>query len=225
MIGKLAAPEYELEERNRWREMQTRIRKKRFTFFRERIASLPRPLIILDVGGTQEFWEKMEFICDDVEVVLYNLFPIVTTYSGLSSKRGDARNMHEFGNQAFDAVFSNSVIEHVGSYKQQQQMAQEVRRVGKRYCVQTPNRYFPIEPHVLLPFFQFLPFGLQVFILSHFRSPWGWKLTSKREAVSYLRGIRLLTEKEIRSLFPEAKIYKERFLGMTKSFLVYYGGS
>ncbi|HLG65508.1 MAG TPA: class I SAM-dependent methyltransferase [Ktedonosporobacter sp.] len=225
MAGRLAMPQYELEERNWWRELQTRIRKKRFAFFRERIASLPRPLIILDVGGTQEFWEKMEFLCDDVEVVLYNLFPIVTTYPGLSSKQGDARDMHEFGDQAFDVVFSNSVIEHVGSYEQQRQMADEVRRVGKKYCVQTPNRYFPIEPHVLLPFFQFLPFKLQVFILSHFRSPWGWKVTSRQEAVSYLQGIRLLTEKELRSLFPEAQICKERFLGVTKSFLVYYGGS
>ncbi|HZO73295.1 MAG TPA: class I SAM-dependent methyltransferase [Ktedonobacteraceae bacterium] len=223
MTSKLAMPEYELEERNWWREIQTRIRKKRFIFFSALIASLPRPCAILDVGGTQEFWEKMEFLCDDVEVTLYNLFPIVTTYPGLNSKQGDARDMHEFGERAFDVVFSNSVIEHVGSYEQQRQMADEVRRVGKKYCVQTPNRYFPIEPHVLLPFFQFLPFGLQVFILSHFRSPWGWKITSRQEAVSYLRGIRLLTEKELKSLFPEAKIYKEKFLGMTKSLLVYYG--
>ncbi len=223
MTDKLVAPECKREEHNLWRRLQTRIRKRRFTFFRELIASLPRPLAILDVGGTQEFWEKMEFICDDVEVTLYNLFPIITTYPGLRSQQGDARDMREFGEQAFDVVFSNSVIEHVGSYKQQQQMAEEVRRIGKRYCVQTPNRYFPVEPHVLLPFFQFLPFGLQVFILFHFRSPWGWKIGSRQEAVDYLQGIRLLTEKELRSLFPEARIYKERFLGMTKSFLVYYG--
>lgn len=223
--GKPAAPECEPEKQNRWRKLQTRIRKKRFTFFRELIASLPRPLAILDVGGTQEFWEKMEFIRDDVEVVLYNLFPIIATHPGLSSKQGDARDMHEFEDRGFDVVFSNSVIEHVGSYEQQRQMAEEVRRVGKKYCIQTPNRYFPVEPHVLLPFFQFLPFRLQVFILSHFRSPWGWKLTSRQEAIDYLRGIRLLTEKELKSLFPEARIYKEKFLGMTKSFLIYYGWS
>lgn len=223
MTGKPPVLECELVEQNWWREVQTRIRKKRFLFFRGLVASLPRPLAVLDVGGTQEFWEKMEFICDDVAVVLYNLFPIVTTCPGLSSRQGDARDMHEFGDRAFDIVFSNSVIEHVGSYEQQRQMADEVRRVGQRYCVQTPNRYFPVEPHVLLPFFQFLPFGLRVFILSHFRSPWGWKITSRQEAVNYLRNIRLLTEKELKSLFPEARIYKEKFLGMTKSFLVYYG--
>lgn len=222
---KLAVPKREQEPYNWWRKLQTSMRKKRFTFFRDLVAPLPRPLAILDVGGTQEFWEQMEFICNDVEVVLYNLFPIVITRPGLSSKRGDARDMHDFGQQAFDIVFSNSVIEHVGSYEQQRQMADEVRRVGKRYCVQTPNRYFPVEPHVLLPFFQFLPFGLQVFILSHFSTPWGWKLASRQEAISYLKGIRLLTEKELRSLFPEARIYREKFLGLTKSFLVYYGWS
>ena len=223
MTDKLTIPAAVQVEHNRWYTLQTSIRKKRFAFFKGLITTLPRPLSILDVGGTQEFWEKMEFICYDVELVLYNLSPITTGYASLTSIVGDARDMRAFVNQEFDVVFSNSVIEHVGSYQQQRRMAEEVRRVGKRYCVQTPNRYFPIEPHVLLPFFQFFPFKLQVFLLSHFRSPWGWKLANKQEAIDYVRGIRLLTEKELKKLFPEATIYKEKFLGMTKSFLVYYG--
>ncbi len=206
-----------------WHELQTKIRKKRFTLFKRLMSSLPRPLSILDVGGTQEFWEKMEFIHNDIEIILYNLSPIETTYPVLVSMVGDARDMSEFVNQEFDVVFSNSVIEHVGSYSQQHRMAEEVRRVGKRYCVQTPNRYFPIEPHVLLPFFQFFPFELKIFLLSHFKSPWGWKITSRQEAIRYVRGIRLLSEKELRQLFPEARIYKEKFLGLTKSFILYHG--
>jgi len=204
-----------------WRVLQTKIRQKRFDFVKSFISSLPLPLSVLDIGGTQEFWEKVKFIRDDVKVVVYNLSSAEMAYPSLISMAGDARNMQEFKDKEFDIAFSNSVIEHVGTYEQQRQMAEEVRRVGKRYFVQTPNRYFPIEPHVLLPFFQFLPFGLKVFLLAHFKSPWGWKISSRLEAVQYVSEIRLLTEKELRSLFPDAKIYKEKFLGLTKSFIAY----
>lgn len=210
-------------ERNPWRRLQTMIRKRRFAFFQRLLAPLPRPFRLLDVGGTQEFWEKMEFTEENVAVLLYNLMQVETTHPGLKSMAGDARQMREFDDQEFDVVFSNSVIEHVGSFEQQLQMAHEVRRVGKRYCVQTPNRYFPLEPHVLLPFFQFFPFWLKVFILSHFRTPWGWKLSGRAEAIAYVREIRLLNEQELRLLFPGAQIYREKMLGMTKSFLVYKG--
>ncbi len=216
-------PEEPVKKQNIWRAIQTQIRRRRFTFFRSLISSLPRPLNILDVGGTQEFWEKVGFIKPDISIVLYNLTQVDTPYPQMKSMAGDARNMQEFKDKEFDVLFSNSVIEHVGTYQQQRQMAEEVQRVGKRYCVQTPNRFFPIEPHVLLPFFQFLPFGVKVFILANFRTPWGWKLANKQEAIDYVHEIRLLTEKELRILFPGAKIYKEQILGLCKSFTVYKG--
>ncbi|SRR5579875_2085059 len=217
------ADEKVVNKQNTWRALQTKIRKRRFEFFKSFIASFPRPLSILDVGGTPEFWEKMEFIRDDINVVIYNLSSFEIAHPSLRSVIGDARNIQEFKDQEFDIVFSNSVIEHVGTYEQQRQMAEEVRRTGKRYFVQTPNRFFPIEPHVLLPFFQFFPFRFKVFILTHLRSPWGWKISSREEAVQYVNEIRLLTEKEMRKLFPDARIYKEKFLGFTKSFIAYRG--
>ncbi|MEM2045934.1 MAG: class I SAM-dependent methyltransferase, partial [Candidatus Bathyarchaeia archaeon] len=55
---------------------------------------------------------------------------------------GDARCM-PFKDKSFDVVFSNSVIEHVGNYDDQKMCAEEIRRVGKCYFVQTPNFYFP----------------------------------------------------------------------------------
>jgi len=57
----------------------------------------------------------------------------------------------------FDGVYSNAVIEHVGDRQAQQQMAQEIMRVGKRWFVTTPNRWYPFEFHLRLPLVTWLP--------------------------------------------------------------------
>lgn len=193
-------------------------RKKRFEFFKTLIAPLPRPLHILDVGGMPVFWEYMEFTEDDVKITSYNTEPIETTSANITSMVGDARDMHEFKDKEFEVVFSNSVIEHVGTYDQQRKMAEEIERVGKRYIVQTPNRYFPIEPHAFFPFFQFFPLGLKVFVAAH-APDLGWRVAH----IGELTTIRLMTEKELRRVFPGAKVYKEKFLGLTKSLTIYKG--
>ncbi len=206
-----------------WYRLQTYLRRRRFRFIQRLLAELPPGYELLDVGGTQEFWRQVNFRPESGSIVIYNLKESDITEPSMTSMVGDARDMHEFPDKRFDLVFSNSVIEHTGSYQQQEQMAREVQRVGKRYCVQTPNRYFPIEPHVLWPCFQFLPRRWQIGILTSSRSPWGWRIASEQEAERYVDGIRLLSEKELQALFPEARIYREKFLGLTKSFFVYSG--
>ena len=202
----------------------TKLRRKRFLIFNSLIANLPRPLNILDVGGTQIFWERMGFIEEpDVKIVLLNLSRVEVTYKNFTSVQGDARSMGAFTDQEFDVVFSNSVIEHVGGYDQQCQMAKEVKRVGKSYFIQTPNRFFPIEPHFLLPFFQFFPVGLKIFLVRHFDIGWYKKTPDKQKAAQLVSSIRLLTEKELRKLFPGANIYKEKLFSLTKSLIVYEG--
>ena len=69
----------------------------------------------------------------------------------------DATNLHEFGDASFDIAFSNSVIEHLSTFENQARMAAEVRRVARAYWVQTPNFWFPIEPHFLVPAWHWLP--------------------------------------------------------------------
>lgn len=193
-------------------------RRKRFAFFKSLIASLPRPLHILDVGGKQAFWELMGFIRDDIQITILNTEPEETTFPNITCIVGDARDTREFKDKEFEVVFSNAVIEHVGNLEQQHSMAAEIQRVGKRYIVQTPNRYFPIEPHVLIPFFQFFPLNLKMYIATHTPS-WGWKTSHLEE----LSTIRLMSEKELRNLFPRARVYKENFLGLIKSFIMYKG--
>jgi hypothetical protein len=201
-----------------------KLRRKRFALFNALLAPLPRPLSVLDVGGEQVFWERMGIAADsNLRFVIYNVFKDEVTHPNFTSMAGDARDMKEFADKQFDVVFSNSVIEHVGSYEQQSRMAGEVRRVGKRFFLQTPNRYFPVEPHFLFPFFQFLPVRLRVFLIRHLNITYSRKKWTEEEALEIVREIRLLTARELRAMFPGAAIHRERLLGLTKSFMVYDG--
>lgn len=126
----------------------------------------------------------------------------------------------------FDVVFCSSVIEHVTlpksevwlerstrrfrehSWRRQQEFASEIRRLGRGYFVQTPNRYFPIESHTWLPFVGWLPRRLVVPLLR----------LSNRVWVKQTRpDWNLLTACELARLFPDGRVVRERFLGLTKS--------
>ena len=153
-------------------------------------------------------------------VTVLNVNKMKCELPGFKGLVGDARAMPQFKPHEFDVVFSNSVIEHVGTIEDQRSMAEEVRRVGKFYFVQTPNFFFPIEPHFLFPFFHWLPLTMRAWLLSRFDLGWYKKAGSLDEAISTVRQIRLLTYRELKHLFPEAMIVRERFLGLTKSFMV-----
>jgi hypothetical protein len=102
-------------------------------------------------------------------------------------------------------------------------MVQEVKRVAKRYFLQTPNRNFPLEPHFLVPFFQFLPVATRVWLVRHFDVGWYKKIADPQQARELVESIRLLNKSELVRLFPEATLYEEKLLGLTKSYVVYGG--
>lgn len=122
---------------------------------------------------------------------------------------GDGTRL-QFGDSEFGAVFSSSTIEHVPK-ELQPAFAAEIRRVGRRYFVQTPNRYFPIEPHYQFPLFQFLPRRVQRALNSRFSL--GWRKKGEWEDIT------LLTARDLRRLFPDAEIHRERVFGLTKSLM------
>ena len=62
-----------------------------------------------------------------------------------------------FEDDAFDVAFSNAVIEHVGGEEEQRQFVAELCRVAPRVFLSTPNRWFPIETHTLVPFAHWFP--------------------------------------------------------------------
>ncbi|MBW4670889.1 MAG: methyltransferase domain-containing protein [Cyanomargarita calcarea GSE-NOS-MK-12-04C] len=212
--------------------LSTKLRKRRFAFFNSLLKTLPKPLKILDVGGRENIWLKEGFcnkeVAKNVEITIINFENETnkiahSNISNIKALIGNATNMEHFADNAFDIVFSNSVIEHVGDYEAQRQMAMEVQRVGKRYFIQTPNRYFPIEPHFLFPFFQFLPLWAKMFLITHFNLGWRPKTTDKAAAKELVTSVKLLTKKELVELFPKAAIFEEKFLGLTKSLIAYDG--
>jgi hypothetical protein len=206
------------DNRNR-NSVATKMRRKRAALFEKLIASLESPVRVLDVGGTESYWKMINPAGSYKTIVtLLNLQAVNTSLPNCTSIQGDARNL-DFEDGSFDVVFSNSVIEHVGGYEDQSAMAKEVCRVGKRYFVQTPSKHFPIEPHFLFPFFQFLPFELKVWLLRNFRLGWFPKTPNEASARQIVQEIRLLGRREFIRLFPGAKIYEEKIFGLTKSFI------
>lgn len=205
--------------------LATTMRKRRFAFFLSLLSTVPRPIRILDVGGTQEFWDIMGVdALGDVRVTLLNLAAPPVNAANFESVAGDARDLSRYPDSSFDVVFSNSVIEHLGpDFADQQRMADEIRRVAKRYFVQTPNRYFPLEPHFLTPGFQFYPLDLRVWLVSNFSVGWYKRIPDKAEAKREVESVSLLSRDDLRRLFPGARIYQERIVGLTKSFVAYGG--
>ena len=81
------------------------------------------------------------------------------TYPHIPYIQGDACAL-PFEDGAFDIVFSNAVIEHVGGRDRQRQLVSEAIRVGRRVFITTPNRRFPVEVHTRLPLVHWLPDAL-----------------------------------------------------------------
>jgi hypothetical protein len=204
--------------------LSNRMRAKRFRLFLALLDQVTPPIRLLDVGGTPTFWSMRDpRWMERLDVTCLNLEELPSEAPRVRSIVGDARDLSRFGDRAFDVAFSNSVIEHVGGADSRRRMAQEIRRVARRYFVQTPNRYFPIEPHFVFPFFQFLPRRVRIWLLLHFDIGWSRRKTERVAAERVVDAIELIGEGELRRLFPEARIYREKFYGFTKSLIAYHG--
>jgi SAM-dependent methyltransferase len=174
---------------------------------------------ILDIGGTPEYWSLLP---ERPRVTLLNTPRARADVGETSWVAGDGRSL-PFRDGSFDVVFSNSVIEHVGDAASQERFAREVARVGRRYWVQTPNRWFPVEQHLLTPFVHWLPRPWQRKVVPCCNL---WSLlvrvTPDRRRFyieHYLTDVRLLAFGEVRALFPGSRIIRERVCGLTKSFI------
>jgi hypothetical protein len=175
-------------------------------------------MTVVDLGGRLEWWRRAPVRPKHVHVV--NLeSPDGEEPDWGSFTRGDACDLPAaVRERRYDLVFSNSVIEHVGGHAQRVRFADAVNLLAGRHWVQTPYRYFPIEPHVLFPGFQFLPVGARAAVAGR------WPLshtppTDHRAALRLALGVELLSRSEMAYLFPHSRIESERFARLAKSLL------
>lgn len=122
---------------------------------------------------------------------------------------------------SFDLAYSNSAIEHLGTFERQHQFARQMLRLGRRVYCQTPDRWFPIEPHYLAVFLHWLPAGWFGHRAHRWLTAQGLAQRPNAERSAEIRrreAIRLLTKKELQELFPGCQIRVERFCGWPKSY-------
>lgn len=193
----------------------------------ERLAALfgiQPDWLVLDVGGTPAIWD----LCPVRPrlVILNQPRAREPVPPGVLYVDGDGASL-PFPDKTFDLVFSNSVIEHLGSPEAMARFASEIRRTGRRYVVQTPDAASPVEPHLYTPFLHWLPRRWQRALAPRFSL---WSLISAASADQrefyirhYLEEIRLLRHSDMQRLFPEARILRERFCGLPKSLIAVSG--
>ncbi|HLH47436.1 MAG TPA: hypothetical protein VKV25_09765 [Acidimicrobiales bacterium] len=190
------------------------------------VAAFPElsAMSVLDLGGTEHFWESA--VARPSSVVLLNPDEQPTTLPWIRSVAGDACDPPaDIRATQFDLVFSNSTIEHVGGHLRRRQFADTVRTAAPRAWVQTPNRYFPLEPHWVLPAGQFIPPRPRAAIVRR------WPLRPRgfprdvRTALNEIMDIELLSRAQLAWYFPEATIRSERVLGLAKSLIAVIGAA
>ena len=184
-----------------------------------------RRLKVIDVGGAPGFWKTLQSDMP-ADVTMLNIAPDPAAPArhgqiAFASVAGDARDMARWGDREFDLVISNSMIEHVGQWGDIVRATSEMRRLAGHGWVQTPAFGFPVEPHFALPLVHWLPVQLRAAILPHLPHQGYEHLDagSVGDARRAVEEINLLTAREMRFLFPQADLLRERVIGLTKSFI------
>ena len=191
-------------------------REKKYKLFLEKIQPKDNDTI-LDIGGgnglflEQKYQHKSNIICLDLE-----LEPLLVTkekYPEIQCILADATAL-PIKDSSVPIVFSNAVIEHVGNRENQKQYANEILRVAKKFFVTTPNKFFPIEFHYRIPFYQFIPKIIQRWLNNKF-SVGLW----------YNKGIwediYLLSYRQLKKLFSKNTVIKLNTTFISESLICY----
>ena len=196
-------------------EISRRSRAKRAGLLR-RVFNLTPDTVMLDLGGgdgrhLRDHFSDLKNVCvaDYDDRLLAK-----ATAAGLRARKVDGTERLPFDDQEVELVFCSSVIEHVTGPKNhavdlfkrdapafyalaaesQAKFAAEIRRIGQRYYVQTPAKWFPLETHTCLPLINFLPTHWQWFWIKLFGPIWIVRQTRP--------DWRLLTYRQMQELFP-----------------------
>jgi hypothetical protein len=195
------------------------IRRRRWTRLVSRFTELGE-MTVLDLGGTPRAWAAVPV--RPARLVILNTEPSGNDSSVAAEVvTGDACDPPApLGRDRFDLVYSNSVIEHVGGHERRKRFAETARTFAPHHWVQTPYRYFPVEPHFLFPGYQFLPLAARAALGRH----WGPARRSMHtmpvaEAIDFVQSIELLSVTDMLAYFPGCEVARERLGGMVKSLI------
>lgn len=189
--------------------------------FRELMGRFPEleKMRVLDLGGTPDFWHSAPVRPSYVTTLNLNDQYYVQE-PWLEHVVADACDIASLDSCAGDysLVVSNSLIEHVGGYHRRKELARVVVAAAPAHWIQTPDRYFPVEPHYMAPGFQFLPVSIRAAAVRH------WPIAHERvytraDAVAQVLAIDLISATELQHLFPCSEIWHERLAGLSKSIV------
>ena len=175
---------------------------------------------VLDVGGRPIIWNLLEKECGvrPQKLIILNTENELDCWENYECVVGDGKNL-PYADNTFDLVFSNSVIEHVGNETDKLAFAKECLRVGKNIYIQTPNRWFPVETHLVTLFIHWFP-RKWFTKLSVISIRFLFLMSNRQQFKDIVSGIILVDKEQLQSFFPHKKIVTERFFGMAKSFIV-----
>ena len=195
-------------------------RRRKYQIFLKFLAPR-RETTILDVGFTEK-----EYSASDNFLEKNYPYPDKITALGLEKPRQFSKRYPQikavvydgrhfpFRDQHFDVVWSNAVLEHVGSRAAQVAFLKEIKRVGRRAFITTPNKNFPIEVHTRSLFLHWLPKRIFDRYLKLIGKGWATE--------NYMH---LLTQNGLKSILKEAEIndyqiIKNRLGGLVLDFAV-----
>ena len=115
-----------------------------------------------------------------------------------------------FEDNSFDLAVSFATIEHVGSRERQRAFISELCRVSRQCSITTPNRWYPLEFHTVMPLIHWLPARVFRSLLRCF----GKSFYAREE------NLNLLSVRELASLVPAGyavEVKRYRLLGLVSN--------
>lgn len=213
------------------RSLSTRFRRQRDVKLRALIDAVHAArgqVRILDMGGRVEYWSRVgldylrskKALITVVNLEASEISEELAQPDLFSTAVGDACNLTDVADNAYDLAHSNSVIEHVMTWDNMKGFAAETRRVAPYYYVQTPNFWFPIDPHFYkFPLYHWFPRPVRARILNTFPIAHVGRIEGVDNAFRVVDDARLLDSRQFRFLYPDAEVSYERVAGLGKSLI------
>lgn len=209
--------------------LEFRFRARRFALIRrliERILDERGRADILDLGGAPDYWLAggafIEANRARLSITMVNIEEQTVARPDLFTfVAGSATDPDLFRGRTFDLVHSNSVIEHVGDLAAMQRFADNARRLAPRYYVQTPNYWFPFEPHFRFAGIQYVPEPLRAWLMTKYAFGFFPRIADIAVARDLVSHHRLLSMRQMRRLFPDGTLQFEKAFGLNKSIIAW----